>query len=450
MRKKRIAILIILVIFIISLVVLPMFCLSKPKKKQSNTLKIYLLGGPGRLQSTIDEYEKRYPGKKIEKVIFDMNSGDGIEGYVKRLLTDTLSGDGPDILMLDSMSARKLEKSRMLIDLKPLIAKDKEFNKDDYNMKVIKAGMYEGKQVLMPLDYSVNQYITTKELLKLNKIPLSNAKNQTEFVKALEPYINTFDSDKNKFIFGNQVTVESFIAASGIKFIDYDKKEVYFDKPEFRKVIENYKKLYNASRKQKDMMGMSGTDGFDGIKTGNVLLSNDPIDMRDTFFEFESLISQAIKETQVIDTIPSYNGSRKVVPIVQDSLSISRNTENVEDAYNFIKIAISEDIQKSKDQFQAIPVNKKAARELEDYYSKNLVNQTYEFSRDITIKNKPLSDNFKSYFNRIIDDLDDGQVTNKDVGDMIMQCFDPYFEGKADYESCINILINKVKIYINE
>ena len=292
MRKKRIAILIILVIFIVSSVVLSMFCLSKPKKKQSNTLKIYLLGGPGRLQSTIDEYEKRYA--------------------------------------------------------------------------------------------------------------------------------------------------------------DYDKKEVYFNKPEFRKVIENYKKLYNASRKQKDMMGMSGTDGFDGIKTGNVLLSNDPIDMRDTFFEFESLISQALKETQVIDTIPSYNGDRKVVPIVQDSLSISRNTENVEDAYNFIKIAISQDIQKSKDQFQAIPVNKKAARDLENYYSKNLVNQTCEFSKDITIKNMPLSDNFKSYYNRIIDDLDDGQVTNKDVGDMIMQCFEPYFEGKADYESCINILINKVKIYINE
>lgn len=92
-----------------------------------------------------------------------MNSGDGIEEYVKRLLTDTLSSDGPDILMIDSMSARKLEKSRMLIDLKPLIAKDKDFNKDDYNMKVIKAGMYEGKQVLMPLDYSVNQYITTEE-----------------------------------------------------------------------------------------------------------------------------------------------------------------------------------------------------------------------------------------------------------------------------------------------
>ena len=94
------------------------------------------------------------------------------------MLADTLGGDGPDILYLDNMSTRKLEKSDMLLDLKPFIEKDKDFKKENYNMKVIDAGLYNGQQVIMPLDYYVNQYITTEQLLKSNNIKLQDNGSQ--------------------------------------------------------------------------------------------------------------------------------------------------------------------------------------------------------------------------------------------------------------------------------
>lgn len=454
MKKKWCILTAILVVAIIFVGIYPIFFKEKSDKSSNNILKIYLLGSEDsydyRIQFIINEFEKRYPDMKIQKVMFNPNSGDGIEGYVKRILTDTLSGEGPDILLLDNMSTRKLEKSRMLVDLKPLLEKDSDFNEEDYNMPVINAGIYEGKQVVMPLDYYVNQYITTKELLDSKNIVLDKVENQNDFINAIDTYISSLNNEKNKYLFGAPINIEDFLASSGEKFINYDDKEVYFNKPEFKEIIDNYKKIYNVSKKLSDMVGVSGVDGFEGLRKGNVLFSNDPISMRDTFFEYESLINQAIKETQVIDTIPTYKGGDKVVPIVGSSLAISDNTKNVEAAYNFIKIAISEDIQKCKDIPQCIPVNKKAARDLEDFYSKEIVNTSYDFDKNLIITNKPLSDGFKNYYNKILDNLEEGQITNLDVKNMLMENLLPYFEGKSSYESCINTLTNKVKIYINE
>ncbi|WP_242949473.1 ABC transporter substrate-binding protein [Clostridium pasteurianum] len=166
--KKKIILFVPLLIIISVIGIYPVIHRENLDSNESNTLKIYLPGQNGnydkRLEAVINEFEKKYPNIKIEKVIVDDSFGNA--EYTKKLLTDTLAGDGPDILDLDNMSTRKLEKSEMLMDLKPLIEKDKDFKKEDYNTKVIEAGLYNGKQLLMPLDYYVNQYITTEQLLK--------------------------------------------------------------------------------------------------------------------------------------------------------------------------------------------------------------------------------------------------------------------------------------------
>lgn len=205
--------------------------------------------------------------------------------YAKKMLTDTLSGDGPDILVLDNMSTRKLEKSEMLLDLKPFIEKDKDFKKEDYNTKVIEAGLYNGKQLIMPLDY-------TEQLLKNNNIKLEDNYSQKDFMNALDGYISSINGNKNKFLFAMPMNIGDFLASSGEKFIDYGNKKVYFDKPEFKEIIDNYKKIYKASKKQSDIMGYCGTDGFEDLKNGNTLFSNDSLMINDTFFEYKSLINQ--------------------------------------------------------------------------------------------------------------------------------------------------------------
>lgn len=453
MKRKKIILFVTLLIIISVLGIYPVIHKKNLDSKESNTLKIYLPGKnenyDHRLEAVINEFEKKYPNIKIEKVIIDNSFGNA--EYTKKLLTDTLAGDGPDILDLDNMSTRKLEKSEMLMDLKPLIEKDKDFKKEDYNTKVIEAGLYNGKQLLMPLDYYVNQYITTEQLLKKNNVNLQDNYSQKDFMKSLDVYITSANGDKNKLLFAMPMNIEDFLASSGEKFIDYDNKKVYFDKPEFKEIIDNYKKIYNASKKPADITGTSGTDGFEALKNGNTLFSNDPIDRtQDIFFQYESLVNQVIGEKQIINAMPNYKGGDNVTAIVGYSLAISKNTKNKQAAYNFIKIAISEDIQGSRNLPSSIPVNKKAARDLENQYMKAEVNHTYKYSKSITVAQQPLSNNFQNYYNKIVDNVGNAQITNSDIERMMMESLTPYFEDKSSYETCVKTLENKVKLYINE
>lgn len=454
MKKKRILLFVLLIVIIVVLGLYPIISKNQSDTRENNTLKIYIFGQNDvydrRLGAIINKFEKKYPNIKIQKVMFDPMGNGGLEGFAKKMLTDTLSGDGPDILYLDNTSTRKLEKSDMLLDLKPFIEKDEDFKKEDYNMKVIEAGLYNGQQVIMPLDYYVNQYITTEQLLKKNNVNLQDNYSQKDFMKALDGYITSANGDKSKLLFAMPMKIEDFLASSGEKFIDYDNKKVYFDKPEFKEIIENYKKIYNASKKQSDITGTSGTDGFEALKNGNTLFSNDPIRISDIFFQYESLVNQVIGEKQIINAMPSYKGGDKVTSIVGYSLAISKNTKNKQAAYNFIKIAISEDIQGSRDLPSSIPVNKKAARDLENQYMKNEVNHAYKYSKNITVVQQPLSNNFQNYYNKIVDNVGDAQITNSEIEQMMMESLTPYFEDKSSYEACVKTLENKIKLYLNE
>ncbi|PJI07695.1 MULTISPECIES: extracellular solute-binding protein [Clostridium] len=454
MIKRRAVLVILLIVAVLIIGFYPVVFKHKVDAQKSNVLKLYLAGDgenyDKRMDAIIREFQNKYPNIKIQKVMFDTNKNGGIEGYVKKMLTDTLAGDGPDILVLDNMSTRKLEKSEMLLDLKPLIEKDKDFKKSDYNMKVMQAGLYNGKQLIMPIDYYVNQYITTNKLLKDNNIKLKNSCSQNDFMNELDEYINSTNEDKNKYLFSTPMDIEDFLVSSGEKFIDYDNKKVYFDKPEFKRIIENYKKIYNSSKKESDLAGISGVNGLEDLKNGDVLFSNDPIDMRDTFFIYESLVNQYIGEKEIINAMPSYKGGDKITAIVGNSLAISKNAKNKQAAYNFIKIAISQDIQGSRKLPSYIPINKKAARDLENKYMKDEVNSAYEYSKDVTIVKQPLSDNFQRYYNNVLDNLSGAQVTDYEVEQTMMKCLTPYFEDRSSYENCVRILENKIKLYLNE
>ncbi|AGK96023.1 ABC transporter substrate-binding protein [Clostridium pasteurianum] len=454
MKRKKIILFVTLIIIISVLGIYPVINKKKLDSKESNTLKIYVTGQNGsydkRIEGIINEFEKKYPNIKIQKVIFDINEGDGINGYVKKMLADTLAGNGPDILDLDYMSIRKLERSEMLLDLKPLMEKDKDFKKEDYNTKVIEAGLYNGKQLIMPLDYYVNQYITTEQLLKNNNIKLEDNYSQKDFMNALDGYISSINGNKNKFLFAMPMNIGDFLASSGEEFIDYNNKRVYFDKPGFKEIIDNYKKIYKASKKPADISGYSGVEGFENLKNGNTLFSNDPIALRDTFFVYESLINQVIGETQIINSMPTYKGGDKATAIVAQSLAISKNCKNKSAAYNFIKTAISEDIQSSSNLPSFIPINKKAAKDLENQYMKEKVNGTFEYNKNIKIVEQPLSDNFQKYYSKITNNIENAVITDSEVEQIMMESLTPYFEDKSSYESCVKALENKIKLYINE
>ncbi|HEZ7985918.1 MAG TPA: ABC transporter substrate-binding protein [Ruminococcus sp.] len=82
----------------------------------TSTLKIYSLEKSDTLSQIISQYKIKYPTVRVEHEI-GMHSGMTYEDVVKNLTTSILSGNTPDIIMLDGLDIDNLEENNMLLDL---------------------------------------------------------------------------------------------------------------------------------------------------------------------------------------------------------------------------------------------------------------------------------------------------------------------------------------------
>lgn len=420
------------------------------KLKNPDALTIYALTFNGQLDCDIEpivnEFKAKYSNEKINIVKFNLDGG-GLEKYSKSILSDTLAGEGPDIIYCDteSTNARAFQKSGLLCDLKPYIEKDKNFNKEDYDSKLLNTGLYKGKLTFVPVDYYVPAYITTKELLEKNNVKLDSNMTQNDFIKAAGEYISQAKNTNGKNLFAASIDVGQFIASSGFECIDYDNKKMHFDEPEFKNIMENYKKIYNSTPKPTN--NSSGEEGLQGIKNGSTLFSTDQqyaygFDL----FNSESVIKGLTGQTQIINSFPTYNGGNKTIAIVGDLIGMSKKTKNKKAAYDFIKVALSEKTQ-SGDKLYTPPINKKSQTDVKNEYLKKWVGKADRATKVIL---KAPSDDLNSYYDKITNKVDEVKILDSDVDKLIKDCMTPYFEGKSSYDSALKTLENKVGLYINE
>ncbi len=193
--------------------------------------------------------------------------------------------------------------------------------------------------------------------------------SQKEFMKSIDAYINSVKGDTKKTLFASPVSITNFIASSGIKLVDYENKKIYFHKPEFREVIENYKKIYNTSIKKEDIQSSSGEEGYAAIKEGSTLFSNDEFRELREMFQSESRIKGESKETEVVGNLPTYTGGDKVIAVAKECMAINANTKNKAAAYAFIKTALYSKLEVKDANIEYVPVsyiptNKKAREDI--------------------------------------------------------------------------------------
>jgi len=458
-KKNKIIIIVLFVVFILAIGMYPIIHKKEVKdasKNESNVLKVYVLQTQGKnhplIQTCIDDFEKKYPNIKIKEIPISSDNNE----YSKKLLTDTLAGNGPDVLYFnpEELNVFAMQKSQLLQDLKPFIEKDKDFSGDNYDKAILNAGVYNRQMTFIPLDYYVNSYITTTQILKDNNVELKDNISQNDFTLAVNKYASLVSGDKSKTLFAYPISITDWIGSSGVDFIDYETKKTYFDKPEFKNVIDNYKKIYNSSTKQSDIVATSGNEGFNAIKAGTTIFSDDKLFLSE-MLESESKIKAVTGENQVINCLPTYNGGDKVVAMAGECMAINKSSKNKTAAYNFIKTALSVEMDtKSYGTYiplQYIPGSKKSREKIVNQYLEKEVGKSEKISKhgeNVTME-KP-SDEFETYYNKITQNIEKTETTDNAVDKLMMQCLTPYFQGKESYDSVIKILDQKVKLYLNE
>lgn len=120
------------------------------------------------INTLISCYNKVYPEVEF-KILTLPSEAEEREAAIKRIQTQTMAGEGPDIFLLpaqyesDDIESReplfsninKVMSSGVLLDLTPYLEEDKSFQRENYQKAILQSGVYEGKQYVLPLCYQI-------------------------------------------------------------------------------------------------------------------------------------------------------------------------------------------------------------------------------------------------------------------------------------------------------
>jgi multiple sugar transport system substrate-binding protein len=447
-KKSRYIIIILIIVFAIIAGFYPVIKKRVYKGSfSSKSLKIYVLNNDKYLKKVITEFERKYPGIKIEEVDFnDMNQ------YKEKQYSEILAGGGPDVIYFNSFyidSINKLLKTGAFADISSFSNKNLDLKSGDYNQKILNAGVYKGKQYFIPLTYSIPILFSTKDSMKTNNLNLQGELSGKEFFNSLEPLIDSYKDEKDKYIFSDYMGLGDFLESSGVEFINYENKTVDLNKKEITNMLEIYKKL---SKHSADAVTVEKyiNQQYDMLKANNIAFINNKLITQPQNLMFAYSFTKFLtNQDQVICPLNQYSNGNKLVALAEDCMAINSNTKNKDMALNFISIAMSENIQADDTIVNNIPVNNKALGKIMDENMKKWLGQTINFNnQDFVMLAVP--DELKKKYNDILSTIETCKFVDARTEAIMLSCLNDYFQDKRSYEDCRKDAEKKLKLYLNE
>lgn len=196
----------------------------------------------------IEKFEKQNPDIQVQ--LEPVGSGD----YYARILTQIAAGDPPDILQIGDDAVPMFVGKGAFVPLDDYVKSDKyPLDTGIYLPGLLQPGQWDGKQYLLPKDYSPLAVYYNKKLFQAAGVPLpKDGWTWDDFLKTAQALTKT-GADGKTSQWGVQLPgpwttgFEYWVAAGGGRLISQDGKtfEGYMDSPEVASAVQFYADLYN-------------------------------------------------------------------------------------------------------------------------------------------------------------------------------------------------------------
>jgi len=384
----------------------------------------------------VNIFKEKYPDVEVEVV----NYSD--QEYENILPTELGAGKGPDLVLSFTGdlggNIYKMMATEIFVDLNQFIVRDNEFSLDDYVKGVLDSGVYRGKRYLMPIEYGVPILTTTQEILDEEKIIPADFNTFDGFMKTAEKYNEKYKDNPEKSVLvdfkHNRANLAFFLKYSGIELIDYQANAVGIDKTNFKNIMDLMKAMYN--KETNDSISISGVYG-EGLKNQDMLFNN--FFMTTGYFLFMERTGLLNKNlTPLLFTYPNVNNG--VTAEVINVAAIPKGSTNQLNAYNFLKILLSEDIQAGNSGGNYLKLGNPVLKS-----SVNLkIKQDYKDFGSI-------DENTVNAYAKIIMNVDSAILGIPNALQFfIIDEMTPYWEGTRSFDDCYARLVNKLEIYKDE
>lgn len=440
---------IVLSLFLLVVIIVPLFSGCSDKKKENN-LKIYTLKNiKSDLAYVIEEYNK-YCSKNLDdsyKIqVIEFESEDEMN---TKISTEVMAGEGPDVFSLDQkLPFEKLMENGAFADINELANEDISNNKinfKEYNSVIMNVGVWNGKRYIVPLSYGVNVLITTEK--RLNNFDISIKNGSCLTYDQISDTFNTFFKNPSEysFIFNeDNFSWHDYANQLFYKFIDshidYKNKTTSFNTTEFSRNIDSMINILNNSKKY------NGKYDIDKVLFDDLYVD---YSLSSVLKRYNYYISEK-DNPLILNGFNIYDDSFSAY--VTQGIAINKNTKLTDKAYNFIKFALSDKIQRKigEDVEDVGTVNLPVKTQSYNYTLDNTSNLTDDNNKIIGIDN----DFFKAYLN-IIDnvnecsfyiDISHSYYNSCVIGDIV----DKYLNGEISKEKFIRQLTSATEIYLTE
>lgn len=256
-----------------------------------------------------------------------------------RLNQELAAGKGPDIIIVSentNLNLPTLMKNGSLADINQLIADNSKtsFSLDKFDSDALKAGEFGGKQLLVPLFYTLPIIVGVEEYLNDTDVKLDGT--FAEFCDSLESYKGT--------VFRYMPSISSLYLSLGYDLIDINSGKCELDDQRLKELVGAYVKMYDelVTDPSKYEVPDKGTDDYNSVG----LTGEDFLFLNSVFFGEESNISSVsstsldIRDaylTAGIYAIPGSTENGSVSASLGWSIAVSSSCKDTKAALDYIE-----------------------------------------------------------------------------------------------------------------
>lgn len=269
---------------------------------------------------------------------------------IQKLHTEIMAGKGPDVIITgDALSAITLYKQMdagVYVDFNELIKKDRSFALDDYEQRILDAGIYKGKRYIMPLSYNIPLMIASPE--KMNKYGLISD-DFCEYEGLLDAALHLHSQGVSMV---DDISGSLFLCSSGIllqEMIDIEKQKVDISTPNIDKAIQvmlNEIDFLLADTFPLDVQLMYEHKDHTAFEKGLFFIQ------QNTLAQMRYLAS--VHGDDYINIMPVACAAGEIPAIVTQNAMITSSSKNQDLAWKFVKILLGADCQDNLFQYAAV------------------------------------------------------------------------------------------------
>lgn len=410
----------------------------------------------------LDAYTKEYMNGLIDQfllehpnvnVVIEDYSSLTIPDYRTKLAGDLMAGEGPDVILAANttnntvQNLTKLLQNGAFLDLNEL-----ELDLSSCDSRVLKTGIYNEKQYLIPLNYSLGFLLTTEERLDNYDIVLTD--DLPTFAASLDA---VYEAEKNAFL--DIFTIEFLYRQNGLDLIDYQNNSLSASQKDidmFRTLSVAYTNLFpnvfdgNNIKKYQfiNCLKEYNYSVEEAFLTGDLVFFSAPAFMGayENISHMNAICKKLVEmgETPVLYKMPACNGEG-TAPCPNYFLLANGSTKNKELVKQFIESSIGEASQYAVSSQLGIPINNQMVEHMHDFYVEGLEHPVYTF----TSKCKFPHQFTDSYF-AAIEDMVDGTYIDVMSCGRLFSILREYATNGGNIDAAFFVGKQQLEMYLTE